>query len=101
MVLRLLLAVANDAGGAIEEAYDTADIVAAADRAAEDSDVVNAGRAVGLAGYGASIARGVATGDGDIVEYQIAHCAGEGLEEGDSEAADAVGHVGGGVDGRL
>ena len=89
----------DDAGGAVEGADEAAGVGGAADGAGEDADVIDAGGAVGGAGYGSGIASMAA--DGHLVKYQVAHGAGEGLEEGDSEATDAVGHLGGGVDGRL
>ena len=94
------VAVAVDhTGGAVEQTHQSAGISRAAHRAAEDADVVDAGRVVGGAGYGAGIAAMVA--DGHLVEHQVLYGAGEGFEEGCVEAGDAVGHVGVGVDGGL
>ncbi len=42
-----------------------------------------------------------AAADGHVLKHQVAHSAGEVLEKWGVKTRDAVGHIGGGVDGRL
>ena len=89
----------DHADRAVEQAHQAAGVARAGERAAEDAHVVYARRAVGGGGHGAGVAAMAA--DGHVREHQVPHRTGEGGEEGRGEAADAVGHLRRGVDGRL
>ena len=85
-------------GRAAEQTYKAAGVACAANRTAQDADVVDAGSALGSGCYGAGVAR---TADANIFQHEILHCSGQGGEQGRIEVCDAVGHLRGGVDGGL
>ena len=88
----------DDAGCAIKQTYQAAGVACAANRAAQDADVVDAGSALGSGCYGAGVAR---TADANIFQHEILHCSGQSGEQRCIEIRDAVGHLRSGVDGGL
>ena len=59
----------DDAGCAIKQTYQAAGVACAANRAAQDADVVDAGSALGSGCYGAGVAR---TADANIFQRSMA-----------------------------
>ena len=91
----------DDAGCAIKQAYKAAGVACAANRAAQDADVVDAGSAVGFTCDGAGVAIIVTATNADTFQHEVLHRSGQGGEQRFVETRDAVGHLRVGVDGGL